>query len=107
LISSPTGSISSPNSLGDWSSTISSKTVTPPQKHWSVIYRENVTPQLSPAYDLVSTIYHVQNDSLALNLGEERRFESIDESNFNRVACRMSASQQFVLDIVKETVTAA
>ena len=76
-------------------------------KNWSVIYRDNVTPQLAPAYDLVSTIHYVKNDSLALNLGGEKRFESIDESHFDRLARRMEAPPKFVLDIVRETVTAA
>jgi len=76
-------------------------------KNWSVIYRDKVTPQLSPAYDLVSTIHYVQNDRLALNLGGEKRFKSIDESHFDRIARRIDAPPKFVLDIVKETVTVA
>ena len=76
-------------------------------KNWSVIYKDKVTPQLSPAYDLVSTIHYVQNDSLALNMGGEKRFEAIDESHFDRLARRMDAPPKFVLDIVKETVTTA
>jgi len=76
-------------------------------KNWSVIYRDKVTPQLAPAYDLVSTIHYVQNDTLALNLGGKRHFESIDESHFDQIARRMDAPPKFVLEIVKETVTAA
>ena len=76
-------------------------------KNWSVIYRDKITPQLSPVYDLVSTIHYVQNESLALNLGGEKRFASIDESHFDRLARRMDAPPKFVLDIVKETVTIA
>jgi len=76
-------------------------------KNWSVIYRDKVTPQLAPAYDLVSTIHYVQNDSLALKLGGEKRFESIDESYFDRLARRMEAPPKFVLDTVKETVAIA
>ena len=76
-------------------------------KNWSVIYRDKVTPQLAPAYDLVSTIHYVQNDSLALNLGGEKRFESIDESHFDRLARRMEAPPKFVLDVVKQTVATA
>jgi hypothetical protein len=56
---------------------------------------------------LVSKIHYVWNDSLVLNLGGERRLESIDEWNFDRIARRTDAPQQFVLDIVKETLTAA
>lgn len=76
-------------------------------KNWSVIYRDKVTPQLAPAYDLVSTIHYVQDDRLALNLGGEKRFESIDESHFERIAQRMEAPPKFVLDTVKETVAVA
>ena len=76
-------------------------------KNWSVIYQDKVTPQLAPAYDLVSTIHYVANDSLALNLGGEKRFESLNEEHFDRLARRMEAPPKFVLDIVKETVTTA
>jgi serine/threonine-protein kinase HipA len=76
-------------------------------KNWSVIYRDKVTPQLAPAYDLVSTIHYVQNDGLALNLGGEKRFASIDEPHFDRLARRMEAPPKFVLDVVKQTVATA
>ena len=76
-------------------------------KNWSVIYRDRISPQLAPAYDLVSTIQYVANGSLALNLGREKRFERIHEPHFERLAHRMEAPPKFVLDIVKETVTSA
>lgn len=76
-------------------------------KNWSVIYRDRISPQLAPAYDLVSTIQYVANDSLALNLGREKRFDRIDEAHFERLAHRMEAPPKFVLDIVKETVASA
>ena len=76
-------------------------------KNWSVIYKDKVTPQLSPVYDLVSTIHYVQNDSLALNLGGEKRFEVIAEAHFERLARRMDAPPKFVLETVKETVATA
>jgi len=76
-------------------------------KNWSVIYKDKITPQLSPVYDLVSTIHYVQNDSLALNLGGEKRFEAITEAHFERLARRMEAPTKFVRDTVKETVATA
>ena len=76
-------------------------------KNWSVIYQDGITPQLSPAYDLVSTIHYVSNDSLALNLGGEKRFEAINQTHFDRLARRMEAPPKFVLDVVRETVAAA
>ena len=76
-------------------------------KNWSVIYKDKITPQLAPAYDLVSTIPYVANDTLALKLAGERRFTSIDETHFDRLARRMEAPPKFVLNTVKETVATA
>ncbi len=76
-------------------------------KNWSVIYYDKATPRLSPVYDLVSTIHYVPNDSLALNLGGEKRFQSMDETHFDRLARRMEAPPKYVLEIVKETVATA
>ena len=76
-------------------------------KNWSVIYRDKITPQLAPAYDLVSTIQYVHNDSLALNLGGAKQFAAIDETHFDRIARRINAPPKFVLEIVKETVAKA
>jgi serine/threonine-protein kinase HipA len=76
-------------------------------KNWSVIYRDRIAPQLAPAYDMVSTIHYVANDSLALNLGGEKRFERINEAHFDRLARRMETPPKFVLDTVKETVAVA
>lgn len=76
-------------------------------KNWSVIYRDRVTPRLSPVYDLVSTVSYVANDTLALNLGREKRFASIDRIHFDRLARRIDAPPKFVLDVVEETVAMA
>ena len=76
-------------------------------KNWSVIYPDKINPRLAPAYDLVSTIHYVRNDSLALNLGGQKRFELFDESHFDRLARRTEAPAKFVLGIVRETVAAA
>ena len=72
-----------------------------------MIYQDKVTPQLAPAYDLISTIQYVANDTLALNLAGEKRFASIDEAHFDRLARRMEAPPKFVLNTAKETVAIA
>lgn len=76
-------------------------------KNWSVIYRDKLTPQLAPAYDLVSTIQYVANDSLALNLGGAKQFTAIDETHFDRLARRINAPPKYVLEVVRDTVAAA
>ncbi len=76
-------------------------------KNWSVIYRDGVTPQLAPAYDLVSTVRYVQGDRLALNLAAEKRFQAFNEQHFEKLATRAEAPPKFVLDVVRETVALA
>jgi len=76
-------------------------------KNWSVIYKDRISPRLAPAYDVVSTVQYVANDSLALNLGREKRFDRINEGHFERLANGMEAPPKFVLDVVKETVANA
>ena len=38
-------------------------------KNWSLVYADGVTPSLSPAYDLLSTIPYLPNDRFALTFG--------------------------------------
>ena len=76
-------------------------------KNWSVIYRDGVTPQLAPAYDLVSTVRYIQGDRLALNLAGEKRFQAFNEQHFEKLATRAEAPPKFALDVVRETVALA
>jgi len=43
-------------------------------KNWSVIYPDRQHAQLSPAYDLVSTIEFIEQDALALNLAKTKEW---------------------------------
>ena len=77
-------------------------------KNWSVIYPDGSTPQLSPAYDLVSTIQYVPNNrTLALNIRREREFARLSKDHFARMARRIEVSPEFVLNVVDETVERA
>lgn len=77
-------------------------------KNWSVIYRDGRTPQLSPAYDLVSTIQYVpDNRTLALNIRRERGFTRLSKDHFARMAKRIEVAPEFVLNVVDDTVDRA
>jgi serine/threonine-protein kinase HipA len=77
-------------------------------KNWSVIYRDGRTPQLSPAYDLVSTIQYVpDNRTLALNVRREREFAKLSADHFARMAKRIQVAPAFVLKVLDETVDRA
>ncbi|MFJ9781116.1 type II toxin-antitoxin system HipA family toxin [Amycolatopsis sp. NPDC101161] len=76
-------------------------------KNWSLIYRNEQIPTLSPAYDLVSTdIYRAESgkEDLGLKLGGSRRFEDVSLETFNRLERRLSATNAGLADQVVETV---
>ncbi|MEU6537821.1 HipA domain-containing protein [Streptomyces sp. NPDC047000] len=61
-------------------------------KNWSLIYRDQITPALSPAYDLVSTIPYTPSDEvedLGLKLGGSKRFEAVSAASFVRLERRL------------------
>jgi serine/threonine-protein kinase HipA len=73
-------------------------------KNWSLIYREKNKPSLAPAYDFVSTILYLSEDSLALNFVDNKDFESLTIDQFKRFAAKTLLPEHLVLDTVKETV---
>ncbi|MET9850875.1 type II toxin-antitoxin system HipA family toxin [Streptomyces ossamyceticus] len=61
-------------------------------KNWSLIYRDQITPSLSPVYDLVSTIPYTPADEvedLGLKLGGGKRFEAVTPASFTRLERRL------------------
>lgn len=52
-------------------------------KNWSLLYSDQVTPQLSPAYDLLTTQVYIQGErQFALNLAKNKDWYSTDMSHF-------------------------
>ena len=52
-------------------------------KNWSLLYQDQVTPGLSPAYDIVTTsVYIDEEKEYALNLGKTKEWFSVTEDNF-------------------------
>jgi len=72
-------------------------------KNWSVIYPDGRTPRLSPAYDILSTIQYTPDTRLALNLAGEKEFSAIGTGHFRKLAVRIGAEEEYVIDIAKET----
>jgi serine/threonine-protein kinase HipA len=75
-------------------------------KNWSFIYKDGRTPELSPAYDLVSTIPYIPNDGLALNLGESKDIKTITVRNFEKLAKKAKIPGHLVLKTVRDTIDA-
>jgi serine/threonine-protein kinase HipA len=79
-------------------------------KNWSLIYPDGLTPRLSPAYDLVSTIHYIQDDTLALNLAGSKRWEDISLASFWKLIQKIDPLQahrdeQSWLAFLRETIT--
>jgi serine/threonine-protein kinase HipA len=55
-------------------------------KNWTLLYRDRRTPVLSPAYDLVSTVPYLPNDTLALSFGDSRDLHGITKDQIRRFA---------------------
>ncbi len=52
-------------------------------KNWSLLYKDQYTPRLSPAYDIVTTCAYIDNEQhFALNLGKTKYWYEVNFSHF-------------------------
>ena len=73
-------------------------------KNWSLIYRDGRTPEISPAYDLLCTVAHLPDDTMALRLGGAKQWDELTLDSFTRLADRMGVDSSDLLRPVAETV---
>jgi len=73
-------------------------------KNWSFIYTDGVTPELSPAYDFVSTVPYLPGDRLALNLSGEKDMNLIGLDHFRKLTRKAEVPEYLTIDTVRETV---
>ncbi len=58
-------------------------------KNWSLLYLDQVTPRLSPAYDIVTTSVYIEDErKYALNLGKTKELYAVTAANFQSWANR-------------------
>lgn len=58
-------------------------------KNWSLLYSDQLTPRLSPAYDIVTTGVYMKNERrYALNLGKTKEWYAVTFENFEAWAKR-------------------
>lgn len=72
-------------------------------KNWSFIYRDGQTPEMSPAYDMVSTVPYIPNDTLALKMLKVDDMALCDIDLFERMAEKAGVPKKVVTDVAKET----
>jgi len=76
-------------------------------KNTSFLYPDGRTPALSPAYDIVPTVFFQKEDTMALRLGGKKSFEGITAHKFERMAGYVDVSPRVVLREIKRTVERA
>ena len=73
-------------------------------KNWSLIYADERNAALAPAYDFLSTIPYIPDDSAALNFSRTKRFDAFSEDELSHLAAKALLPEKLVLDTARETV---
>lgn len=73
-------------------------------KNWSLIYPDRRHAALAPAYDFVSTIPYIPDNSAALNFSRTKRFDEYSEDELSHLAAKALLPEKLVLDTARETV---
>ena len=73
-------------------------------KNWSLVYPDRVSPALSPAYDLLSTIAYLPDETMALRLGRSRRWRDLTLDQIRWFAARSAIPERLAVGVVTETV---
>jgi serine/threonine-protein kinase HipA len=73
-------------------------------KNWTVLYRDDRTPSLAPAYDYLSTITYIPGENLGMNLAGTKAFAEIDLERITRLASHAHLSTKAAERIVRDMV---
>lgn len=73
-------------------------------KNWSLIYADGQTPTLSPAYDLLSTIPYISDDTMALKYSRSKKMSEFSKDELKHLAAKAKLREKLVLDTAAETV---
>lgn len=73
-------------------------------KNWSLIYPDKRTPALSPAYDLLSTIPYIADETAALKYSRTKKMNEASKDELAHLAAKALLSEKLVLDTAAETV---
>jgi serine/threonine-protein kinase HipA len=73
-------------------------------KNWSMIYPDRRSAALAPAYDFVSTVAYIHDDTAALKFSRTKRFDLFTEDELSHLAGKARLPEKLVLDTARETV---
>jgi len=73
-------------------------------KNWSLIYNDPRTASIAPAYDFVSTIPYIADETMALKVSRSKRFDDFSLDELTHLAANARLPEKLVLDTANETV---
>ena len=77
-------------------------------KNWSILYSDRINPALSPAYDILFTRAYIESEnSIALNLGKEKKTDQLTLKHFETLARRAEIDWQIIKGRITETIEKA
>lgn len=77
-------------------------------KNWSLLYADQVTPRLSPAYDIVTTSVYIDGERhFALNLGKTKQWYDVSLANFQLWADRAGIPWRAIKPHLDDAMTKA
>ena len=74
-------------------------------KNWSMIYPDRRSAALAPAYDFVSTVGYLEDNSAALTVSRTKRFAQFTEDELVHLADRARLPRNLVIDTARATVS--
>ncbi len=77
-------------------------------KNWSLLYADQITPRLSPAYDIVTTSVYIDDERhYALNLGKNKDWYNASYIHFEAWANRLNVPWPLIHSELNETIEKA
>lgn len=77
-------------------------------KNWSLFYPDQVTPRLSPAYDIVTTSVYIENErEFALNLARSKQWYAMTMEHFQSWARKSGVPWRAIRPHLDETIEKA
>ena len=73
-------------------------------KNWSLIYPDMRNPAIAPAYDFVSTVPYIPDDSYGLKISRTKDFTKITEDELIHLAAKAALPEKLVVDTAREIV---
>jgi len=74
-------------------------------KNWSLLYQDQVTPRLSPAYDIVTTSVYIDNEKkYALNLGKTKEWYLVTMEHFQSWAVKSEIPWRAIKPHIDDTM---